>query len=259
LDLLLPKAMRRVPHFLLAVALTRPSDLRRFVMLLHKLMGEGRDGPLTASYYAGASYTSERKESLDEILSDELLPDVIYELMIRLEDNCRSMEVLFSRRGVVSRVMGGAFDEFWEAEAQKAVSAFLAEKRAKFLTPLFALVALLLGSSFYLMYLMAIGPNALTAWTTFFYAVYILVSFGSAGLFWMHRRGVFFPHAKIAIRDAADGDSSVNIGSITGILSLIIQVVRLIADYFIIGVRMAGGLRRRRPADATTVRPRAAG
>src|SRR3712207_552688 len=179
LDLFLPTAMRRVPHFLLAVALTQ-SDLRRFDLLLHKLMREGRDGPLRAFYYAGTSYTSERKDSLDKILSDELLPDVIYELIIRLEDDRRSMEVLFSRKGVVSRIMGGAFDESWEAEAQKAVSAFLAEKRAKFLTPLFALVALLLGSSFYLMYLMAIGPNALTAWTTFFYVAYILVSFGSA-------------------------------------------------------------------------------
>jgi hypothetical protein len=249
--------MRRVPHFLLAVALTK-ADLRRFdLLLLHKLMEEGRDGPLRASYYARASYTSERKDSLDEILSDESLPDVIYELIIRLEDGRRSMEVVFSRRGVVSRVMGGAFDEWWEAEAQKAISAFLAEKRAKFLAPLFALVVLLLGGSFYLMYLMAFGPNALNFWTKFFYVTYISISFVSVALFWMHQRGVFFPHAKIAIRDAAGGDGSINIGSITGVLSLIIQVVRFIADYFILGARTVGNLRRRRTADATAVPPAA--
>jgi hypothetical protein len=237
--------MRRVPHFLLAVALNRPSDLPRFDLLLHKLIGEGRDGPLRGSYYAGASYTSERKDSLAEILSDESLPDVIYELIMRVEDGRRSMEVVFSRRGVMSRVMGGAFDEWWEAEAQKAISAFLAEKRAKFLAPLFALVALLLGSSFYLMYLMAFGPNALNFWTKLFYAAYISISFGSVVLFWMHQRGIRFPHAKIAIRDAAGGDGSSNIGAITGVLGLIIQVIRLIADYFIRGARAAGSLRRR--------------
>lgn len=245
MDLFLPKAMRRVPHFLLAVALTR-SDLRRFDLLLHKLMEEGRDGPLRASYYARASYTSERKDSLDEILSDESLPDVIYELIIRLEDGRRSMEVVFSRRGVVSRVMGGAFDEWWEAEAQKAISAFLAEKRAKFLALLFAPVALLLGGSFYLIYLMAFGPNALNFWTTIFYFAYFLISSGSVVLFVMHQRGVRFPHAKIAIRDAAGGDGSSNIGAITGVLGLIIQVIRLIADYFIRGARAAGSLPRRR-------------
>lgn len=256
LDLFLPKAMRRVPHFLLAVALTRPSDLRRFDLLLHKLMSEGQDGPLRASYYAGASYTSDRKDSLDKILSNELLPDVIYELMIRLEDNRRSMEVLFSRRGVVSRVMGGALDEVWEAESQKAISAFLAEKRAKFLTLLFAPVALLLSGSFYLIYLMAFGPNALNFWTTVFYFAYFLISSGSVVLFAMHQRGVRFPHAKIAIRDAAAGDGFRNIGAITGVLSLIIQVIRLIADYFTRGAR-AGSLGRH-PADATAVGPQAA-
>lgn len=257
LDLFLPKAMRRVSHFLLAVALTK-SDLRRFDLLLHKLMEEGRDGPLRASYCAGTSYTSERKDSLDEILSEESLPDVVYELIIRLEDGRRSIEVLFSRRGVVSRLMGGAFEESWEARGQKAVSAFLAEKRAKFLAPLFALVLLLLGGSFYLMYLMAVGPNALDALTKVFYASYISISFVSTALFWMHQRGVLFPHAKIAIRDAAGGDGSSNIGAITGVLGLIIQVVRLIADYFILGSRTVGSLRRRRPADATAARPPAA-
>lgn len=258
LDLFLPKAMRRVPHFLLAVALTRSSDLRRFDLLLHKLILEGQDGPLRTSYYAGASYTSDRKDSLDKILSNELLPDVIYELMIRLEDNRRSMEVLFSRRGVVSRVMGGAFDESWEAESQKVISAFLAEKRAKFLAPLFALVILLLGGSFYMMYLMAFGSNALNFSTKFFYLTYISISFVSVVLFWMHQRGVFFPHAKIAIRDVAGGDGSRNIGAITGVLSLVIQVIRLIADYFTCGARLAGSLGRRRPAGATAMGPQAA-
>lgn len=245
LDLILPTAMRRVPHFLLAVALNR-SDLRRFDLLLHRLMEEGRDGPLKTSYRVKLAYTCVRAESLRKVLSNALLPDVIHELTIRLEDGRRSIEVTFSRRGVVSRVMGGAFDESWEAESQKALSAFLAEMRAKFLTPLFALVALLLGGSSYMIYLMATGPNALSAWTTFFYLAYILVSFTSAVLFWMHQRGVLFPHAKISVREAADGGSPGNDFSIIGLLSLVIQVVRLIADYFIHGPHMFGNMRRQR-------------
>jgi hypothetical protein len=249
--------MRRVPHFQLAVALTR-SDLRRFDLLLHKLMGEGLDGPLRASYYARAAYTSEPADSLDKILSNELLPDVIYELSIRLEDNRRSIEVSFSRKGVVTRVMGGAFDEFWEAESQKAVSAFLAEKRAKFLIMMLALVLLLLGGSFYLMYVMAFEPNGLNAWMKLFYTAYISVSFSSSILFWMHQRGVLFPHAKIAIRDRADGAGSSNKALVPSVLSLIIQVIRLIADYFLVRTHMAGNLARHRPVDATSQRSRAA-
>lgn len=49
LDLFLPRAMRRVPHLLLAVALTH-SDLRRFDLLLHKLMGADPGGAVSRSY-----------------------------------------------------------------------------------------------------------------------------------------------------------------------------------------------------------------
>lgn len=231
LDLFVPTAMRRVPHFLLAVALTR-ADLRRFDLLLHKLMGGDVDGPLSVSYYVRTAYTSEPAGSLDEVLSNELLPDVVYELTIRLEDNRRSLEVVFSRRGVVCRAIGGAFDESWEAEAQKAVSAFLAGKRAKFLAPLFAPVIFLLGGAFYVMYAMAVEPNGLDIWRLLFYAAYSLTGFSSGVLFWLHQRGILFPHAKIAIRDTAGGADSGNKGSLIGVLSLFIQLISLVADYF---------------------------
>lgn len=231
LDLFVPTAMRRVPYYLLAVALTR-ADLRRFDLLLHKLIGGDVDGPLTVSYYVRADYTSEPARSLDEVLSNELLPDVVYELIVRLEDNRRSIEVVFSRRGVVCRIIGGAFDESWEAEAQKAVSAFLAGKRAKFLAPLFAPVIFLLGGAFYVMYGMAVGPNGADTWTQLFYGAYSVTGFSSGVLFWLHQRGTFFPHAKIAIRDSAEDAGSGNNASLTGVLSLTVEVVHLIADYF---------------------------
>lgn len=248
--------MRRVPHFLLAVVLTR-SDLRRFDLLLHKLMEEDLDGPLRASYYIRVAYTYGRGDSLDEIMSNELLPNVIHELTIRLEDSRRSIEVSFSRRGVVSRIMGGNFDEFWEAEAQKTVSAFMSEKRAKFLGLLFAPVIFLFCGAFYMTYAMAFGQNGLNIWTLLFYTAYIFASFFSSVLFLLHQRGILFPHAKITIRDPADAADSGNKVSITGVLSLIIQVIRLTADYFFPGARLTSKLLRHRPADVMTPRPRA--
>lgn len=119
-----------------------------------------------------------------------------------------------------------------------------------------ALVLLLLGGSFYLMCLMAFGPNGLNAWTKFFYVAYISVSFASVALFLLHQQGVF-PHAKIAIRDTAGGNASGGSISMTGVLSLIIQIVRLIADYFIQGPRMEGR-QHHRPARAAASLPRAA-
>jgi hypothetical protein len=223
--------MRRVPHFLLALTLNQ-SDLRRFDKLLHKLMKRGLDGRLRASYFVRTAYTEVTRNSLDKILSNELLPDVIYELTIRLEDNRRSIEVLFSRKGVVSRVMGGAFDEFWEAETQKAMSALLSEKKAKFLRPLFAPVIILLCGAFYLMYMMAFESNGLSMWTLLFYLSYIAVSFSSGVLFFLHQHGVFFPHARIALRDPASSDGSGNKISLISLLSLILQVIRSVTDYF---------------------------
>jgi hypothetical protein len=231
LDLCLPKAMRRVPHFLLALVLNQ-SDLRRFDILLHKLMERDLDGCLRASYFVRTAYADVSGNSLDEIMSNELLPDVIYELTIKLEDSRRSIEVLFSRKGVVSRIMGGALDEFWEAEAQKAVSAMLFEKRATFLRLLFAPVIFILCGALYLMYAMAYESNGLNNWTLLFYMTYIGTSFSSGMLFLLHQHGVLFPHAKIALRDSTSSMNSGNKISMISILGLIIQVIRYAADYF---------------------------
>ncbi len=254
LDLCLPKAMRRVPHFLLALALNQ-SDLRRFDKLLHKLMKRGLDGRLRASYFVRTAYTEVTRNSLDKLLSNELLPDVIYELTIRLEDNRRSIEVLFSRKGVVSRVMGGAFDEGWEAETQKAMSALLAEKKAKFLRPLFAPVIILLCGAFYLMYTMAFASNGLSMWTLLFYLSYITTSFSSGLLFFLHQQGIYFPHAKIALREPASSDDSGNKMSIISLLSLIVQVIRFVTDYFFPHASLFRKMRWRLPVCAVAINP----
>jgi hypothetical protein len=257
LDLCLPRAMRRVPHFLLAVALTR-SDLRRFNLLLRKLMGGSRGGRLRASYYVRTAYARVRQRSLNQILSDGLLPDVIHELAIRLEDDRRSIEMLFSRRGVVCRVMGGASDELWEAETQRAISAFLAEKRARFLVPLLSPVVFLPGgAAFYMMYTMTFGSNELNSWALLFYTAYIFVSFSSAALFFLHRQGILFPHARIAIRDLADRADSGNKALLINFLSLIIQLIRLLAGYHLAGARLTRKLWWQLPAYGTVPPPRA--
>jgi hypothetical protein len=206
-------------------------------MLLHTLIGGDGDG-VRASYYVRTGYISTRRYSLEEITSNDLLPNVIHELIIKLEDGRRSIEVLFSRKGVVSRIMGGVFDEQWEAEAQKAVSAFLAENRARFLVPLLSPVVFILCGAFYMMYAMASGLRGVSSRELFFYAAYITVSFICAVLFFMHRRGVYFPHAKIAIRDTADSGDSGNKILLINWLSLIIQLISLIANHFFHSARL---------------------
>jgi hypothetical protein len=218
-------------------------------------MKRGLDGRLRASYFVRTAYTEVTRNSLDKLLSNELLPDVIYELTIRLEDNRRSIEVLFSRKGVVSRVMGGAFDEGWEAETQKAMSALLAEKKAKFLRPLFAPVIILLCGAFYLMYTMAFASNGLSMWTLLFYLSYITTSFSSGLLFFLHQQGIYFPHAKIALREPASSDDSGNKMSIISLLSLIVQVIRFVTDYFFPHASLFRKMRWRLPVCAVAINP----
>jgi hypothetical protein len=219
--------MRRLDYYQLAVKLTK-RDLRQLDLLLHRWMSEELDGHIRASYIARTSYISVEKDALTDILTDEQLPDTIHELEIRLEDNRRSIRVRFSPAAVITRVMGGANDEFWEEHKQTQITKFLREKKAKFLRFIFAPVPFLLGGGIYT--LMG-APLRLGLGMFVFYLGYIATSFVMAGVCWLHKKGIGLPHARIVLR-TVDTTSSNSAISILNVLNLIIQLVRLFFDYF---------------------------
>lgn len=226
-DLFKTKAMRRLDYHQLAVKLT-DRDLLQLNLLLHKWMDEGLDGELRTSYVARTPYTSVEKETLRQILEDKQLPGTIHNLEIKFEDGRRSVEVNFSSTAVITRVIGGADDEYWEECRQSQLTKFFREKKAKFLWLILSPVPFLVGGG---IYTLAALPESINIRTFLFCLAYIATSFITAGLCWLHQKGIGFPHAQIMLR-SDDTKTSNSASTIISTLNLIFQFVKMYLDYF---------------------------
>jgi hypothetical protein len=227
ITILRAKAMRRVNSHQLAVKLTW-DDLRQLVALLHEMMKDGGEGKLRTSFIAKTPYTTVKKKTLKRILTSKKLPPTIYELLIRFEDDRRSIEVNLSRTGAITRVIGGAFDEYWEEDKQTRLTKFMRGRKAKFLPLLFSLGPLLAVGG---IYTLAGWPSGNSHRPLSFYYTYIATSFISAGLVWLHQKGIFFPHARIVLRKD-DSKNSDNAVLVIGFLSLVAQIVGTVREFF---------------------------
>jgi len=226
LILLWAEAMRRVNFHQLAVKLTW-DDLRQLVALLHEMMKDGGEGKLRTSFIAKTPYTTVKKKSLKRILNNEKLPPTIYELLIIFEDKRRIIEVNLSRTGAVTRVIGGTFDEYWEEDKQTRLTKFMRGRKAKFLPLLFSFGPLLaLGG----IYTLTGWPSGNSHRSLSFYYTYIATSFIAAGVVWLHKKGVL-PHARIMLR-ADNSKSSGGAASFFNLISLVVNIIRLVKDLF---------------------------
>jgi hypothetical protein len=221
------KAMRRVNFHQLALILNG-DDLKQLVALTREMMQDGLTGGLRTSYVADTPYTSVEENDLDKLLADEKLPSMINNLIVRFEDDRRSIELNFSRTGAITKVIGGAFDEFWEGDKQTRLTKFLRTKKAKFLPLLFSFGPLLAVGG---IYTLAGWPSGNSHRPLWFYLAYIATSFIAATLVFLHQKGIFFPHARIRLRED-DSRNSDRVILVISFLSLIAQIVQTIRAFF---------------------------
>ena len=227
LSLLWANAMRRVNFHQLALILN-VDDLKQLVALLREMMKDERVGKLRTSFIAKTPYTTVKKKKLKRILNNKKLPPTIYELVIRFEDDRRSIKVNLSRTGAITRVIGGAFDEDWEKDKQTRLSKFMRGRKAKFLSLLFSPIPFLVVGG---IYIQAGWPPGNNHRSVGFYLAYIATSFIAAGLVWLHKKGIFFPHARIVLRQD-DSKNSDGAALVISFLSLVAQILQTVREFF---------------------------